>query len=196
MIPDNRPVIGRDLDTIKQQFGLSTADACHLFGMSITKWTHVARQGADVPVTDPTLALLARFLDGHPELNVIPRYPDPTEMYDFVNDIHPVDQKAFSVLMGSEASATYRWRKTGSRPSPVLQRLMHYMRLSLLARDETGKVELLSDWRTTVAQEGLVRGVPNVFKVGRWRSSAPAPASPPRKAAAARLSKAGTRKKR
>mgnify|MGYP006870084542 CR=1 FL=1 len=75
MIPTNRPVLGRDLDEIKQEFGLSTADACYLFGLSITKWTHVVRQAPDAPVKDPTLALVVRLLDANPDLNEIHQTP-------------------------------------------------------------------------------------------------------------------------
>jgi len=168
MIPTNRPVLGRDLDDIKQQFGLSTADACWLFGMSITKWTHVCRQGAAEPVTDPTLALLVRFLDLHPELSVVPKLPDAMEIYTLVNSIVDTDQKRFSILVGSEASATYRWRKHGSRQSPTAQRLMYCMKMSLLGRPDADKLELLDEWEGVVKAEGQARGVDDVFRRGYW----------------------------
>lgn len=167
-IPTTRPVIGRDLDEIKQTFGLSTADACWLFGLSITKWTQVARQSTDTPVKDPTLALLCRFLDQHPELSVMPKLPDATEMFDLINKVAQTDQKRFSILFGSEASAAYRWRKNGARQSPTLLRLMYYMKMALQTRNKASKEELLTDWAKTVEQEGSARGVNNVFKVGQW----------------------------
>jgi hypothetical protein len=167
-IPVTRPVVGRDLDDVKRTFGLSTADACWLFGMSITKWTHVARRDADLPITDPTLALLVRFLDAHPELPVVPKGPNAVEMHELVDAIIPTDQKRFSVLMGSEASGAYRWRRKESRQSPALLRLMYFMRMSLMSRDDGDKVALLNDWSKVVEAEARARGVDNVFRVGRW----------------------------
>lgn len=177
-IPSNRPVLGKDLDEIKQGFGLSTADACWLFGLSITKWTQVARQEKNEPVKDPTLALLCRFLDQHPELSVMPKLPDADEMYTILNKVAPTDQKRFSVLLGSEASAGYRWLKHGSRQSPTLLRLMYYMKMALQSRTRGDSLDLLHRWAQTVEDEGLARGVENVFKTGRWVPPEGQPATP------------------
>lgn len=167
LIPSGRPVIGRDLEEIKQQFGLTTADACFLFGISITKWTQL-KTAANEPLTDPSLALLVRFLAEHPELSVIPKMPNAIEMFDLFNEILEVDQKRFSIMMGAEASAGYRWRKSNSRQGAALQRLMYYMKLALMSRTGGDKVQLLDSWCKTVENEGLARGVPDIFRAGQW----------------------------
>lgn len=168
IIPATRPVIGKDLLEIKQAFGLSTADAIWLFGLSITKWTQVAKSKAEEPIRDPTLALLARFLDRHPELSVVPKFPKTNEMFDFLNEITPVSQKRFSILLGSEASAAYRWRKPGARQSPTSERLMYFIKVSLLSLSENKRAEMLDDWKRTVEAEAQARGRENIFKSGRW----------------------------
>lgn len=168
MIPTNRPVLGRDLDNIKLQFGLSTADACWLFGMSITKWTTVARTGADEPVKDATLGLLVRFLDQHPDLSVLPKLPTAVEMYDLLSEVKDINQKRFSVLMGADATAAYRWRKLGSRQSPTLQRLMYFMKLTLLGLPDNERLEVVNKWENTVLVEGQARGVDDVLRSGNW----------------------------
>jgi hypothetical protein len=168
LIPLNRPVIGRDLDEIKQQFGLSTADACYLFGLSITRWTQVVRARADEPLTDPTLALLVRLLADHPELSVIPKMPNANEMFNILEEIAPLDQKRFSILLGAEASAGYRWRKQQSRQGPFLTRLMYYMKMALLSRTPGDKAVLLDEWSKVVEAEGRARGVDDVFRKGQW----------------------------
>lgn len=175
MIPTNRPVLGRDLDEIKQAFGLSTADACWLFGLSITKWTHVVRQGADTPVKDPTLALVVRLLDANPDLNVVPQPPTSQELFDLLKESLPeLDQKRFSIIMGSEATAGYRWLKVGSHHSPTLSRLMLYMNMALMRLSRRDRVKALEQWRETVELEASARGVDNVFSVGRWTTTTPA----------------------
>lgn len=168
LIPENRPVIGSDLVTIKRQFGLSTADTCFLFGMSITKWTQLTRKAADKPVSDVTLAILVRFLSNHPELSVVPKMPSVDEMFDLLNSVAPIDQKRFSILWGAEGSAGYRWRKLNTRQGPALSRLMYCMRMALLSRSTSDRVLLLDQWTKTVEAEGRARGVPDVFKSGQW----------------------------
>lgn len=172
MIPSNRPVAGKDLVAIKEQFGLSTADAAWLFGISITRWSEIANKGYEQHVTDPTLALLVRLLDQHPELPVVPKAPSAAEMFAMVNQIVPADQKRFSILMGSEASASYRWLKKGGRQPAVLQRLFYFLSLCILSRTEGDRIRLMDGWATTVADEAKARGVADVFQVGRWTPGA------------------------
>lgn len=169
MIPTTRPVIGRDLDTIKRALGLSTADACNLFGLSITKWTDVVRTNADSEVRDPTLALLTRFLDEHMRDEFVPRPPTCEDFFDLLKSIDDrIDQKRFSVLVGSEGSAAYRWLRIGSRPTPALSRLMLYMKIVLDKSSRAGQRKFLEDWMLTVVREGAARGVDNVLRTGRW----------------------------
>ena len=176
MLPTNRPVLGKDLDAVRQQFGLLTNDIIWVLGMSITRWMQIVRQNGNEPVKDPTLALLVRFLDQHPELQVIPRYPTPQEMFDQLNEVAEVDPKRLSVLFGSEVSAAYRWMRPDARPSSAVNRLMHFMRTAMLMRDTAGRAELLDDWRKTVDHEARARGVEDIFRTGKW--------TPPKVAAA------------
>lgn len=183
MIPTNRPVVGKDLDGVAQNFGILVSDACWLFGLSITDWTRIVRQQPQEPLRDPTLALLVRFLDAHPEMSVIPKFPTAEEMFQEVNKIQEVDQKRFSVLFGSEASAAYRWLKPGSRMSSSVGRLMFYMRMALHSRSPSKRAELMENWRETVRLEGSARGVDDIFKSGAWK---PKTKRPPRKRVAAK----------
>lgn len=170
MIPITRPVIGRDLEEIKQLLGLSAGDTCYLLGLSITKWTSLVRTFPDEPLKDPTLALLVRFLDKYPEMSIMPVYPTATEMYEMFKSLVPsMDQRRFSVLFGAERAACSRWLRTGgSRISPDLARLMLYLRNQLLALPEEDRAQAIHEWADVVDLEGKARGVSNVFKVGRW----------------------------
>lgn len=170
IIPSNRAVVGRDLEEIQQQFGLSAADACFLFGISITKWTQLVRSSPDGVIKDPSLALLVRFLAEHPELSVIPKMPTAIEMYALINNIAETEQKRFAILFGAEASAGYRWRTERSRQGAGLQRLMYYMKMAILSRTTGERLELLENWSKTVSREAEARGVSDVFKTGQWRN--------------------------
>jgi hypothetical protein len=168
MIPTNRPVLGKDLDSLRQTLGILTNEACFVFGMSITKWTELKRNRSDEPLSDPSLALLVRLLDMNPELPVLPKYPTPNEMFDLVNGIQEIQPKPFALLFGSEASATYRWRRAGARVSPAVARLMYYLRLTLMNASPDKREQILKKWRDVVEKEGSARGVPDVFRACAW----------------------------
>ena len=168
-IPKERPVIGKDLDDIRERLDLSTADACWAFGLSMNAWTDVAKSGADQVIENPTLALLARFLDEHPEVVVIPKMPSAQEVFDLVNGVMETPQRSMSVMLGNEETAAYRWLKVGTRQPPTVQRLLFGIKQALLRRPEVNaKLELLNAWRKTVDQEAKARGVDDVFATGQW----------------------------
>ncbi|MCZ8256966.1 MAG: hypothetical protein O9327_15035 [Polaromonas sp.] len=168
MIPANRPVLGKDLDALRQTLGMLTNEAIFVFGMSITKWTELVNKKSDEPLTDPSLALLVRILDMNPDLPVLPKYPSPTEMYELLNGIKEIEPKPFALLFGSEASATYRWRRPGARVSPAVARLMYYLRLALMAAPASKRPQILQKWSEVVQKEGAARGVADVFRACAW----------------------------
>ena len=168
MLPTNRPVLGRDLDAVRQEFGLLTNDIIWVLSMSITRWMQIVRQAPDEPVKDPTLALLVRFLAQHPELAVIPKQPTPSEMFALMNEAADIEPKRFATYFGAESSAAYRWMRPDARPSSTVTRLMHFLKTAMLMQDAAGRTQMLEDWRKTVEQEARSRGVSDVFKTGRW----------------------------
>lgn len=168
MIPADRPVLGQDLDTVRQEFGLLTNDMIWVLSMSITRWMQIARQAPDVPVKDPGLALLVRFLAQHPELDVVPKAPTASEMFALMNEVTTIAPKHFAAYFGSETSAAYRWMRPDGRPSSTVQRLMYFLHAVLLMRPPAQRAQFLEDWRKTVLQEGRSRGIPDVFASGRW----------------------------
>lgn len=171
MIPTNRPVLGRDLDELKQLFGLSSPDTCYLLGISISKWSELIGKGADKPIEDPTLALLARILDLHPGLISLPQYPDVQDMFELFKKVNPsIDQKRFSILMGGEASSGHRWLKSRPRMTATMPRLMLYLQRMIESSPDGGWKELKT-WSEIVRLEGNARGVEDVFKAGRWTVS-------------------------
>jgi hypothetical protein len=180
MIPKNRPIIGHDLEDIRLAHGISTADACWLFGMSPTKWTHVARQGANNPVV-PALAILVRVLDENPSLRLIPKMPDANEIMAMVGDVTHIDKRRLSVMMGNEASGGYRWITLGARQPPLIQRIFYCLRQLLMMSPVGSRADVVNDWFRMVEMEAMARGVSDVFRSGSWT---PDSATSPKKAAA------------
>lgn len=181
-IPANRPVIGRDLDDVRQLHGLSVADACWAYGISLTKWSQIVRgvqpnpkkgiagTTPDDPVTDPTLALLVRLLDANTDVRLVPEMPTVAEMSALVADVTGnATQKFFAVGLGNEMTSAYRWSRIGQRPPATVDRLMYSLKQALAKREPADKTEFLAGWRKIVRAEATARGADgDVFETGRW----------------------------
>lgn len=163
MIPANRPVIGHDLEDLREKLALSVTDLCWLFGLSMPNWGKIKREG-EKPVKDPAVALLTRFLDQYPEFCPIPRHPDPNEIAEMMPGL---SRKTLGIALGREASAGYRWVVQGGRTSPILNRLM----LVLSQRMNQTSTQAWRDWQEMVQVEARARGVSNIWKSGSWRDS-------------------------
>lgn len=178
MLSDRTPVLGCNLDDIRQHIGLNTEDTRWLYGIPMNRWSNYTSTnqkvdcteiaGRDAPV-EPTLGLLVRMLDRHPELSVIPQYPSVEEMFILLRSVKPISQKEFSIMMGKDASAGYRWNKLGHKPSPPLQRLMYYLKTLILAAPINKREAVIDEWIEVVRKEGLARINDDVFKKGCWR---------------------------
>ena len=173
MIPSHRPVIGADLEDLREKLGVSVADVCWLLGLSVTKWMQVVRHGARDPVKDPTLALLARVLERHAQANPMPRMPSPQEVFQRICDSQPIDKKRMALLFGYEASSGYRWLTARGRCSPTLSRLL-YGFARLAGGEAAGLARTLAAWQRMVEAEAAARGVENLWAAGRWVAARPA----------------------
>lgn len=176
LIPSHRPVTGADLDVVRQSYGLLMADACFLFGLSPNKWMELVRKNPNEPIADATLALLVRFLDQHPELSLIPRWPDVQEMFDLMKDAkEDLTREQFSIQLGFERTAATRWFLTKGRQTAGLSRLLYCFREVLTPMDKLERKKLVDDWLNTVSKEAETRGVPDIFNKktgGRWPTKA------------------------
>lgn len=161
MIPKDRPVTGHDLEDLREKLALSVTDLCWLFGLSMPNWGKIKKAGAD-PVKDPAVALLARYLDAHPEACPIPRSPEPGEVAERLPEL---SRKTLGIALGREASAGYRWVVQGGRTSPILNRLLLILSMHL---DENGS-RGWQDWQTLVSTEAGARGINNIWRSGSWR---------------------------
>jgi len=167
-IPKGRPVLGKDLDAVRQQFGLTTGAALYLFGLSITRWMHVVRRDAELPLIDTSLALLVRFIDENPDIQMLPEFPSAADVFAEITASSDVHQKQFSIMLGAEASAAYRWLKTQSRQTPSVTRLLWHINTLLQSTPKRQRRKVIANWLKLVDAEGKARGVENILATGRW----------------------------
>lgn len=176
LIPSTRPVIGEDLNALREQLGMSTSEACWLFGMSMTKWTQVVKAGAKTMLKRPTLALLVRALNSRPDLTLLPVHPGAHDVFDRLRAAdEEMDKKRLSIFFGSEASSGYRWITLESEISPALARLfLVFQRLydRALSESPASANRMVADWRKMVEVEARERGIANIFVTGVWTPEA------------------------
>lgn len=167
LISTERPVTGADLDAVRQLFGLPVADAIWLFGLSPNKWSEMVKHAND-PLKDPTLALLVRFLDQHPEISIVPKWPDIRDMYEEFNKSQAWSRDDFSVSFGYERTSTTRWLNAADfRQTAALSRLLYCFQEVMAPMGHLERTKLMDGWRETVRKESEVRGG-NVFASGKW----------------------------
>lgn len=171
MIPVSRPVINKDLDDLRLGYGLSVMDACYLFGLNMGKWS-MMKSMPEEPVSDVSLALLVRLLDGNPGLFLPPEYPTPAEMKELFDHCggKPIRQKTLAIMLGNNESSGYRWLKLEANQKPSVSRLSLYLEKALLSLSEDRRFEALKAWQEVVQQEGYARTGKDVFVTGGWNA--------------------------
>lgn len=171
-ISEDRPVTGEDLNTLRERIGLSVGEACWLYGLSMTKWTNVAKRDAKKMLTNPTLALMTRALSARQDACPLPAAPSAPEVLDLITEIVPgIDKKRFATMFGRESSSGYRWITTQGKISPVLERLFHVFKALYVPALEKGPLEaalFLQEWDQMVELEAQERGIANIYSAGKW----------------------------
>lgn len=173
-IKTNVPVIGEDINALRDVLGLSTGDACWLYGISMTRWMEMTsnRLGHKDPVPNPTLALMVRALSSRPDISPIPVAPSAEEILGMINELgETVDKKRLAIMFGCEGSSGYRWITMRGKISPVLERLFLVFRMllkSALAKSAGQAIKFLDEWDEMVEDEARHRGISDIFSVGKW----------------------------
>lgn len=185
--PENNPIIGEDLDSLRESFGLSVMDACSLFCFSSPKWTQIARRTdenkerpelsgkAKKTLDNPTLALYVRALKKWRHACPTAIVTNALVVFDAMKEAHAeigisLEYKRFAILFGRELSSGYRWMTVGAKTSPALERLFTiYMNLYRECHGDVQKeVELLAWWESLVLEEAQSREINDIFRIGRW----------------------------
>jgi hypothetical protein len=171
MIPANRPVIGKDIEALRQKFGYTVEDMSWLLGIAMPGWSRIVKQRPEEPLRDVTLALIVRYLDKYWERGYMPVFSTPEEIMNMikadpklVKDIGgSVPLKKMGILVGRDSSAGHRWNRSRRGISPAITRA------SLLIKrliEEKGSVK---DWVEIINTESQARGVPDVWQLGKWK---------------------------
>ncbi|WP_137917041.1 hypothetical protein [Hydrogenophaga sp. 2FB] len=193
-IPKNRPVLGKDLDVMCQQYGMNTTDALFVFGLSMTRWMHIVRRDAELPVLDNSLAVLVRFMDTYPDIRILPTFPKVEDLASTMKADADILPRTFSLMMGAEETASYRWLSGRSRQSPSVLRLMwhvhHALTVPMAPEDGSEAPEgppglrerkkIIKKLHDLALLEAKARGAKDLIKDGRWPDLPPRDTTTPR----------------
>jgi hypothetical protein len=161
-IPTDRPVLGKDLETLRARLDCTSLECCALLGIPLTTWS-TWKNREDEPIPNPTAALTLRLYDRFPEL--VPTNPTPEELRVLLVQVtgRKIPVSELSLLLGREKTSGHRWRERGA-PSVPVSRLMGILQRLLETKYLSGFVE----YRTLLEREAAARGIPNLLEAGSW----------------------------
>lgn len=143
--------------------GLSAADMCKQFGISISTFNKIISEPTEC-VQEPSVCYIYRQYTEHPELLDI----DNIDIYQFFLDVGGTDTLSgtdFSLILGRELSAYVRWSQ-GSAPSQSVKKLIQNA-MKLNGNDKLAAFESI---KALCEKEGTLRGI-NVLEEKRWTNS-------------------------
>lgn len=159
-IPSDRPVLGRDLETLQQRLACPTMRLCALLGVSLSTWTEWKNQ-PEQPLPSPA-ALLVRLYDRFPFLLLPDPTPEALRQALMQREGRPMTLVELSLLLGRECTAGYRW-KTRSPPSATVVSLIESL-LRLLETEES-----FEEYRRLVEAEARARGIVDIWAQQTWK---------------------------
>ncbi|SUX55970.1 putative zinc finger/helix-turn-helix protein, YgiT family [Chromobacterium vaccinii] len=114
--PEDRPIVGRDLDTFKEYFGATVAQALAALGIQTHgRWSTIVKKNADLPV-DGAIANLVRWYAAHPERFPFGQVDMPTLRLRL-----SINQDSFAQLFGRRKVAVSHWERKQVKPEPQVQ---------------------------------------------------------------------------
>lgn len=183
IIPIDRPVTGDDIIALRDRLGISVSDMTWLLGISAATWGEITRERKDdegnlkpsAVVADPTVALLARWLDAHVDdaARLIPNWPSPSELFRLLESLPatpamgPIDRKRLGLSLGRDATTGSRWlrpTRTDSGTPANVDRLVYFLHTALGARGAEAWIE----YRRLALLEANLRGEPNLDTAQGW----------------------------
>jgi hypothetical protein len=162
-LPTDRPVLGKDLETVPEHLGCSITHCCNLLGIATAAW-YDWRSKPEQPIPNRTVALHLRLLDAFPML-AEPAYTPP--------DLHQALQQKLgrrvtlielSLLLGMERTSAYRWGRGVPPSEPIIALIARLV--ELLDQQPVAAIEY---YRSLVAAEARLIGIDDIWTEGSWK---------------------------
>ena len=172
-IPFNRPVVGSDLESLRDELGLAAHEAQCLLGISAHAWNRFVSQEPwePLPHNYASVALLVRLYADHPELAQNQSFTDVRALRERLG----MNKRAVSLMLGREGTAGHRWERGSEEDamSPGSGKPSSYVaRLAYILNQIADMPGVLDDYLAIVNEESRARGVENIWSAGSWRTPA------------------------
>lgn len=177
----NDLMTGADLQALRELLGIGSVDTYWLAGTgtAYNKWK-LQGEKSQVPISDPSLSILVRFLNAYPEYSFLPNFPDFFETFEATSNTDPElfqnriqkDKQAvnrFAILFGKNAWNSTQWLN-GATPSPVVERLF-YIITQLIEKEG---LDGLKKYLDIVDKEAKARGFDSIDSLlgsGKWKKT-------------------------
>lgn len=158
-IPNDRPVIGVDIELMRSATGFKVDELRWVLGLSLAQWLEYTKRHPNKPISNPTVALLLRLYTAKPHLIPLPPSADPVRIMKKAD----ISQRRLSLMLGKQATSAGKWIKEGAELSGNVRRLAKH--LEDIAEDP----DALAQWESMVEQEASLRGVPDIWKQQGWK---------------------------
>lgn len=178
VIERDKLMTGADVQALRELLGIGSVDTYWLTGTGTAnnKWK-LQGEKSRVPISDPSLSILVRFLNVYPEYSFLPEFPDFYETFELTSKTDPElfqnriqkDKQAvgrFAVLFGKNSWNSTQWLN-GATPSPIVERLF-FIIIRLI---ENEGLDGLKKYLDIVDQEAKARGfgsIEELLKSGKW----------------------------
>lgn len=146
----------KNVQHLREKIGLSLIDMQWITGSMIRKW----KVDEDAEISDPSFAILIRYLTKYPEENPLPKTPKFHEIEEMIsmywdrNEERKLNAKRMGPLFGCSPLAGYKWQ-TDSQPS---QTIRHIMLILSNAIKKDGKAGL-ARYLEVVKEEARARSI-------------------------------------
>ena len=164
------PLTGQRLALLQSRLRVAVVDLSYFLGLSMNRWGTFIHGHADTPLPNPSVALLARHFQAHPEQVPDPGNVQPKALFERIREIDPAyTLRRFALLMGAEAASGHRWVERGGGTSLPVERLMSRLWEALSG---PAAEAALREFERRAESEARSRGIANIWQHGHWQAGA------------------------
>ncbi|MCP3945001.1 MAG: hypothetical protein GY710_26485 [Desulfobacteraceae bacterium] len=146
-------ITGADLQELKDLLGVTLLDLIWVCGIKSFsspkgKWK-ISGERSDLPILQPSLTILIRYLKKYPEESMLPAMPAFMDVYDkvepFFDDLSlgRFGVERMGPLLGVGYGAPVEWKKGMKKPALAVQRLLYVINQAVTKRGIKGFKEYL-----------------------------------------------------
>lgn len=154
-----RNVTGADLYAIGEMLGLNKRNLQWLFALTPSD-NKLMLGMPTMPVFDPALGILTRFLSQYPERMPLDPLPTAKELYEYINRFYPLKMHEFALAFGRETSSSYRWITKGGKQPPLIKHIVWTLwKQFQAAENDEQRRQIWVEWLSCVYEEAEARGI-------------------------------------